>query len=161
MDTQVIAGTNVDPPGRRVTQTHLARWKTSCASGFRRRRRALVFFSTIAAGVLGWFIVPTIRMRALDESILQLKDYRTATGRFPVSALELSAALRGKTTAADAILRTEPQFGGYTWDDMGVHYTADAEGTSFALRFNHLWFVYDTGRYEYDTATDCWDNTYD
>jgi hypothetical protein len=115
----------------------------------------------MVAGVLGWFIVPTIRMRALDKSILHLKDYRNTTGRFPVSALELSSALRGKSTVADAILRTEPEFGGYTWGDMGVHYTADAAGTSFVLRFNHLWFVYDTGRYEYDTANDCWGNTFD
>lgn len=161
MDTPVTAGTDADPPGRRVTQTHLARWKTSNAAESRRRRRTLIFLSTIAAGVLGWFVVPTLRMLALDRTIRQLKDYREATGRFPVSALELAAALHGETTVTDAMLGTEPEFGGYTWDDMGVHYTSDATGSWFELRFNHPWFVYDTGRFDYDTVSDGWGHWYD
>lgn len=153
--------TQPDPRARGPQGTTPTLPRSTGASKPRRRRWALRLSLTLAAAVLGSSVVPELRMLALDRAIRHLKEYRQTNCRFPLSALELSTALRGRTGVFDSILRTGIEVGGYTWDDMGVHYATDSTGSGFTIQFNHDWFVYDTGRYYYDTASDSWGHHFD
>src|SRR5688572_29482118 len=101
----------------------------------RRRRRAIIAWAAVLTSLIAWHVYPYWRMWSLESTILELRHFRDANGRFPLSKTDVKS-LAGSDVA----------------------YMTDKTGAGFGLRFNHP-CLYDLGelrRWDYDSSSDSW-----
>lgn len=119
-----------------------ARWRGKS------RRWKFIALGTFVAAVIGWHLVPAWRKHVLGSALDDLKAYRRAHGRFPMSQAELDEALDERALARRVCYVAYHV--GPDWDSYTVTYRDYDGGKGCTLHFNHNDFsdFPDTSRYE-------------
>lgn len=122
---------------------------------FRRSRRAILAVGAFVLLMVAWHPVPRWRMSALQSEVERLNAYQAANGRYPMTEVELDAALQ---RCGFGGLWRKAEFNGSPLSGMGLKYRPNDGGSGFTLHFNHHCFCepFDTSRYAYSSGDDSW-----